>query len=250
MGRHQDNQTSNDLPVSKPKFRLKVTRASGSIQGTVRITRDSENTGSGSGSQGDAYPQSPQDLFTPSPGFENIFKNFGKHLSSHSRKSSANSRYKGEDSEPIFSRTTTSSSPYGSPVGDGPQSRTRGIEARSVFSDDSSQIQGHHGFKKHITNLRAKISAPYMAKSGSQSYDDITWRNRQSVHILPPPTNQSDSNLYESTRGPEIKPMRRFVERLHRQRLKAKVRSWIKGAQTVIARMKPKHVRPGKRTGG
>jgi hypothetical protein len=242
----------NASVLRPPKFRLRVIRASDSTLGTVRVTRDGgENTDS----QGGAYPSNPKDLFTPSSGIENIFRQFGRHLHSHSQKASANSNCHGEESEPNFSRTTTSS-PLGSSSGgdrshsDGlPFGRIGGVEARSVFSDDSSQAQGHYSLRQCISNLRARIAVPYAAKSGAQSYDDITWKDRNCIHILPPPANHSDSNLHENRRSSETKPMRRLVKKLQRQRLKIKVRNWIKGARSVIARVRPGHSRAGSRSG-
>ncbi|KUJ22265.1 uncharacterized protein LY89DRAFT_291737 [Mollisia scopiformis] len=241
----------NDKPtISKqPKFRLRVIRASNSTQGTVRVTRDNENAEPSNG----IHLQNPKDLFTPSPGIDNLFRNFGRHL--HSRKTSANSNYHSEESEPMFAGTTTSSPANENRDEDGyslrgpPMSVGGVFEARSVFSDDSSQAHGSHSLRKRISNLRARIAVPYTAKVGAQSYDDITWKDRHAPQIVPQPTNQSDSNLPANRRSSDIKPMRRFAEKLHRQRLKAKVRSWIQGARSVIARVRPRHSRSGSGSG-
>lgn len=241
---------SQKFTVSKqPKFRLRVIRASDSTQGTVRVTRDSENAEP----MGGIYLQNPKDLFTPSPAIDNLFRNFGKRL--HSRKTSANSNYHSEESEPIFTGTNTSSPVHGAQEGDrilarGPVSGAGGLfESRSVFSDDSSQVAGQHSLRKRISNLRARIAVPYAAKVGAQSYDDITWKDRNGPQMLPQPTNQSDSNLPSNRRSSHVKPMRRLTEKLHRQRLRAKVRSWLRGARSVIARVRPRHARAGSGSG-
>ncbi|CZR50606.1 uncharacterized protein PAC_00480 [Phialocephala subalpina] len=230
------NQTPNvrlpsmppsDKPSStrQPKFKIRVTRASDSTQGTIHVTQDTENTGTG------LDLQNPADLFTPSPGIDNIFRQFGRHL--HSRKASA------KDPEPTLAPNNASSylnesQSAGLSALRGPASSFGVFEARSVFSDDSSHVEGHHSLRKRITNLRARIAAPYTAKTGAQSYDDITWKDRHGVEVLLPLTNQSDSNLHDIRGIPAVKPKRRFLEKLHRQKLKAKVRGWLKGARLAF----------------
>ncbi|OWP05840.1 hypothetical protein B2J93_958 [Marssonina coronariae] len=228
-------------PDSKtPKFKLKVVRASNSTQGTVRVNRDS------------AEPRpltvlqftNPKDLFTPTLGVDNIFRQVSRHL--HSRKTSTTSNHASQNQTTLFSkRISNQPSTSGAPAADPgiaqilptatPLSPS---EARSVFSDDSSNVQRDHSLRLRgrFSNLRARIAAPYAIRTGTQSYDDITWRDRNGPDALAPSASRSIPNLQDSRKSTDYaRPMRRFVEKANRQKLKAKVHRWLKGAKSAIA---------------
>jgi hypothetical protein len=240
----------SERPANKnpPRFRLKITRASNSTQGTVRINREPGE----SKTLAPSHLRSPKDLFTPASGIDNIFRQVSKHI--HSRKTSASSnRGINIDPTPVSCQIshppsandpltvdlslqqlhTTSASPL-SPT-----------EALSVFSDDSSYFEGNPSLRGRLSSLRARIPVPYTSRAGTQSYDDITWKDRNGADAAPPPAARSIPNLHGSNTSGEAKLTRRFMEGIRRQRLKAKVQGWFRGARSVIAaRVKPRSRTP------
>lgn len=236
---HQDNN-------NRQRFRLRLARSSMKDQGTVRVTRSSTDerptTGFGLGS--------PKDLFSPGPGLENMFRQVSRHI--HSRKTSTNSTVQpdakhtsGPSSAHQQSSTDTehllsSAAAYLEPP---PNTLNLG-EAGSCFSDDSSQEELSGSLRRRLTHLKSKIAVPYGSRSGTQSYDDITWRDRNVAENAVPPAARSIPDFHENIdrATPEVKPARRFSEGVHRSRLKAKMQGWLKGARAVFgARVKPKH---------
>ncbi|PBP24693.1 hypothetical protein BUE80_DR004449 [Diplocarpon rosae] len=236
-------------PDSKtPKFKMKVFRASNSTQGTVRVKRDSAESRPLTGLQF----ANPKDLFTPALGIENIFRQVSRHL--HSRKASIASNHASlKPPTTLFSSRLPNQRSTS-----GPSAAIPGIaqilptatllspsEARSVFSDDSSNVQRDHSLRLRgrFSNLRARIAAPYTIRTGTQSYDDITWRDRNGPDAPVPPASRSIPNLQGNRKSNDYaRPMRRFVEKANRQKLKAKVHGWLRGAKSAFAsRVRPPH---------
>lgn len=231
-------------PASKPpKFKLKVTRASNSSLGTVRVNRNSADSKPLAGMR----LRGSKDLFTPTSGFDNVFRQVGRHL--HSRRTSTASSHASKSdsalpaipnsnaiskSGPETARVNSSHLPLIS-ASPNPLSPT---EARSVFSDDSSNVQSHHSLRLRgrLSNLRAKIAAPYAARAGTQSYDDITWRDKNGPEIIAPLVTGSIPNLHDGRKSTDqVGPMRRWAEKAHRQKLKTKLHDWLRGAKYAIA---------------
>ncbi|KAK2626654.1 hypothetical protein QTJ16_003829 [Diplocarpon rosae] len=223
-----------------PKFKMKVFRASNSTQGTVRVNRDSAESRPLTGLQF----ANAKDLFTPALGIENIFRQVSRHL--HSRKASTASNHAS-----LSQPTTLLSNGISNQIStSGPSAAIPGIaqilptatllspsEARSVFSDDSSNVQRDHSLRLRgrFSNLRARIAAPYAIRNGTQSYDDLTWRDRNGPDAAVPPASRSIHNLQGSRKSNDYaRPMRRFVEKANRQKLKAKVHGWLKGAKSAF----------------
>ncbi|KAH7364513.1 hypothetical protein BKA65DRAFT_420108 [Rhexocercosporidium sp. MPI-PUGE-AT-0058] len=231
------------IPISKPpRFKLKVTRASNSTQGTVRVNHDSGNAKPSTG----LHLRNPKDLFTPSTGIDNIFRQVSRHL--HSRKASMASSHVGQNdttlpSSAISNSTSTINPPNVDPnftqvplVSANPLNTS---EARSVFSDDSSHVHGNHSLRLRgkLSNLRARIAAPYANSVGTQSHDDITWRDRHGAEAPIPSATRSIPDLHSNRKSTDsVRPMRRWVEKARRQKLKAKVhvQGWLKEAKSAI----------------
>jgi len=236
----------SERPANKnpPRFKLKITRASNSTQGTVRINRESGE----SKTLAPSHLRSPKDLFTPASGIDNIFRQVSRHI--HSRKTSASSnRGINIDPTPVVCQishppsandplTVDLSQQQLQPTSASPLSPT---EALSVFSDDSSYFEGNPSLRGRLSSLRARIPVPYTSRTGTQSYDDITWKDRNGAKAAPPPAARSIPNLHGSNTSGEAKLTPRFMEGIRRQRLKAKVQGWFRGARSAIAaRVKPR----------
>ncbi|KAH9218924.1 hypothetical protein DL95DRAFT_487147 [Leptodontidium sp. 2 PMI_412] len=232
-----DPQVSLSKP---PRFKLKVTRASNSTQGTIRVNRDSGESKSIAG----LHLRNPKDLFTPSTGIDNIFRQVSRHL--HSRKASMASSHADQidtnlPSSSISNSTSTPNPPDPDftqlpPVSVNPLGTS---EARSVFSDDSSHVHGNHSLRLRgrLSNLRAKIAAPYANRAGTQSHDDITWRDRHGAEAPIPSATRSIPDLHSNRKSTDsVRPVRRWVEKARRQKLKAKVhvQGWLKEAKSAI----------------
>lgn len=230
-------------PIPKPpRFKLKVTRASNSTQGTVRVNRESGESKPLAG----LHLRNPKDLFTPSTGIDNIFRQVSRHL--HSRKASMASSHADQNdtnlpSSSISNSTSTAHPPTADPKT--PQlpsvsaNQVSKSEARSVFSDDSSNAHGNHSLRLRgrLSNLRARIAAPYANRAGTQSHDDITWRDRHGAEAPIHPASRSIPDLHSNRKSTDsVRPMRRWVEKARRQKLKAKVhvQGWLKDAKSAI----------------
>ncbi|KAK0126114.1 hypothetical protein ONS95_007733 [Cadophora gregata] len=237
-----DHQVSVPNP---PKFRLKVTRASNSTHGTVRVNRN----------VGDSKPlmhlRNPKDFFTPSTGIDNIFRQVSRHL--HSRKASMASSHASQNDANLPASSISSPKSTNNPLtvdSTIPQllsstaNPLNSSEARSVFSDDSSNVQGNHSLRLRgrLSNLRARIAVPYAMRTGSQSHDDITWRDRNGTNAARvPPAARSSPDLHGNRKSTETaRPMRRWVARARQHKLKAKVhlQSWLKEAKSAVIRVR------------
>jgi hypothetical protein len=112
-------------------------------------------------------------------------------------------------------------------------------EVRSVFSDESSHIESHNSMRGRLSNLRARIAVSHVDRTGSQSYDDLTWRNKSATGAGIPNYKRSTSNLPTSRESTESRPLRRFPGRMQHSRLKEKVQGWLKEARSaIVARIK------------
>ena len=229
-----------------PKFRLRVIRASNSTQGTVRVHREAGD----SKSLAVLHLRTPKDLFTTASTVDNIFRQASKHL--HSRKPSITRNLAIQsDSATGSSYAQTQTYSNNRQISDLNVQHLQSLsapppspnEAQSVFSDDSSHIEGPRSLRKRLSNLRARIPVPYASKAGTHSCDDIIWKERNGLEApKPPAAKRSSPTLGASRTSTEAKPTRRFLEGLHRQRLKAKVQGWIKGARSAItSRVKQRH---------
>jgi hypothetical protein len=235
-----------DYNDANPRFRLKITRPSDSILGTVRVNRAST----------DSKPlaafdlRDPRNLFTPSSDLESIFRQVSTHL--HAPGASLSSIHspieKGQ--APILASTSNTLSSYKlrSSELNSPQSLTptanplNPSDEQSFFSDDSSHIYGKRNLRKRLSNLRARVAIPYTSKNGAQSYDgaysydDISLRDENcgEVSIL------SAVNPKVVYTGAEASRHRRLRERMHARKLRKKVSEWIREAKSAtVAHMKP-----------
>lgn len=213
-------------PRSKgPKFKLKVTRASDSSPGTVRVNREARHRSSLS-----TFDQAPKDLFTPSSaGLEGLYKQVTKQFSSRKNSESNDSGEenhvqrnpsKKERCNPIGNTSRRTGTPVHASVNI--HSTT---DVRSFFSDDSSQVRLHGSLRKRISNLRARI--PYTMSKAAQSYDDITWRERRRRGLHSTRSSETGSNEanIETSRVTRV-----------RQRLKIRnrVSSWLKDTRRKV----------------
>ncbi|CAD6445832.1 396d5f3f-0249-4d50-badf-5ad9e5184062 [Sclerotinia trifoliorum] len=228
----QEEQGGELKPV---KLKLRLTRATGSEpSGTVRIYNDS-----GDQSNNDLNIPCPKDLFTPTTGFDNIFRHVSRHL--HSRRPSANSDQQLEDGAIELMPSQLSLNvpprldlgmPHSEPSGNLPSPS----DARSFFSDDSSHRNGNHGLRKRISNFRARVGVPYVARNGSYSCDDIVWRDQSGGVGQSPLAAKSVADL-NATRASFVESPnpRRPEHKLHAHRLRAKVSEWFRGARAAIS---------------
>ncbi|RAL66891.1 hypothetical protein DID88_007673 [Monilinia fructigena] len=223
------------------KLKLRLTRATGSeLSGTVRVYNDS-----GDQSNNDLNIPRPKDLFTPTTGFDNIFRQVSRHL--HSRRPSANSDQQlGDDAIEMMPSQLSRNLPPSLDLSV-PRTGLSGhlpspTDARSFFSDDSSHCNGGHGLRKRISNFRARVGVPYVARNGSYSCNDIVWRDQNGGVGQSPLAAKSVADL-DATRVSFIGSPnpRRSDHRLHAHRLRAKVSEWFRGARAAIsARVKPR----------
>jgi len=225
-----------------PKFRLKITRASSSSFGTVRVNRDSGELKSAAG----FHLRNHKDLFTSTAGIDHIFRQVGQHL--HSRKASEASNTGSDSAPPLSSMLSpnayvilNNTSPTTHSAVPGPRSTIplSSHEAHSVFSDDGFQIKSHSSMRDIFSHLRARMAVPYVNRIGSQSYDDLTWNDRSSPQYTVPEGRRAASDLRSRSKSTESKPLRGFASMMHRHRLREKVKGWLKEARLVIkSRMK------------
>jgi hypothetical protein len=241
-----NHQRQPNGDAKAPKLKLRFTRAVESTSpGTVKVNKDFTDQRSANA----LNIRHPKDLFTPSSGFDNIFRQVSKHI--HSRKASANSdRPLDENAAEAASELTPSqsylnqspsldlSAPLGSPIS---ASLPSPSDARSFFSDDSSHCHGTHSIRKRISNFRARVGAPYATRAGSYSCDDIVWRDQHDAIDQAPVASRSITDLEVITTNSESPGQRRSEHRLHAHRLRAKVSEWFRGARAAIsARVKSK----------
>ena len=235
----QFNKSSHSKP---PKFKLKITRASTSMLGTIRINKDSSSdTKRSSG----LHLRSPIDLFTRNSGIDGIFRQVSKHL--HLRKESGHSNCAPMDEDTIQpfldqmdrrapskqvlnrARAVTTSDPSSSLP-----------DTRSSLSDDSSKLHIEYKLRKGLPVIESRINLPYSAgpRTGSQSYDDITWRDRNAANSLYPPgplPTKSHQDLLSADTSGEVLHTTMLGKKVRAQKFRAKVLGWWKGARSVIA---------------
>ena len=217
-----------DYNDANPRFRLKITRPSDSILGTVRVNRAST----------DSKPlaafdlRDPRDLFTPSSGLEDIFRQVSTHLHAPGAGSS------GIHSQ-IESGQTSILASISNQLSSNPLNPS---DEQSFFSDDSSHIYGKRNLRKRLSNLRARVAIPYASKNGAHSYDgaysydDISLRDGNCGEV----STLSAVNPKSVYTGAGASGRRRLRERMHARTLRKKVSGWIREAKSVIvARMKP-----------
>lgn len=212
-----------------PKFKLRVTRASTSPSGTIRINPDARSS---------LDLRSPKDLFTSSSNLSGIFRQVSRQFSS--RKSSAVLEIApGNGSQAPFMvlASTQSNGNHGdNPDLLGPQSSpkaaypTSPTEVRSFFSEDSSQIRGHNSLRKRISNLRARIPNPYTSRPAANLNDNEAWRG----HIAPyaPPKGRLGANINSEQEDEYGMP----IASLRHQKLRSKVSGWFKDAGLAMKR--------------
>jgi hypothetical protein len=250
------SQEENCSSPNPPKFKLKITRASNSTVGTVRVNRESVDAKSETASQF----RNPKDLFTPSSGIDNIFRQVGKHLLL--RKASTGSRHSSVDgkqaqistpvSGQLLENTPPSLESNISQPSVTPANNISHSEVRSFFSDDSSGVRGKHSLRKRLSNLRARVAVPYPSRNGAHcydgahSYDDLNWRDRNDTQTPTISAPRSVNNLHAIRTCTDGGRMRRFAHRIHKHRLRERFSLWLQEARlAIVARMKPRHAGGG-----
>lgn len=237
-GTHPPLRVHDERPYNHkpPKFKLKVTRASNSTLGTVRVKRDS--AGDTKHSTGLHLP-SPKDLFTPNSGFDGMFRQVSKHLYPRREivKSETESPRDGAlfvgTPERIVSSTTERKVTQASPKPSATPSTP--LDARSCFSEASSKGPDWPNVRKRLTNLRDRITVPYNSRTGSQSYDDLTWRGRSGIPLHATPASVSHSEFPSSRLSTEFRRSKRFADKIRTQKLIVKVSEWFNGARSRLS---------------
>lgn len=223
-------QPTNQLRKA-PKFKLKVSRPSVSSFETIQVNRDAVEGRESLGLE------NPTDLFTPPSrqyGIHALFSKVSRHFS-HTKKagvaksiSMVNVNSGGQVHRTVGSSDRGSSLDLGVPQLQIPLSTG---EARSFFSDDSSQIQESTSLRRRITNLRARLPTPYTSRTSTmatRSFDDIVYRQRslRSANVL----GRNDFRVED-----EIVSRSEIVTtENHRQKLKNRLTGWLGRAKVLM----------------
>lgn len=226
------SQDENGSDKRHPRFKLRVIRASESNQGTVRISRSSADSNQFSG----LHLKSPKDLFTPA-GMDNMFRLVSEHM--HSRRTSTNSNFFPDSDHGSLFGGNTSSGPDDALLSLPTTQSTRttagsSYETRSAFSDDSSRVEAQNSLRGKLSNLKHKMSVPYMSRHGTQSHDDVNRRDRVVGDHATLDVSRAVPNPPGDRSSAETTPARRFGEKVHRKRLKKKMYGWFRGARDAI----------------
>lgn len=234
-----------ESPPQPPKFKLRVTRASESIDdGTVRIKRNSADPNSSE----ELYFPSSKDLFTPPYGFDDIFRKVSQQLHAHQGSKSEDHLYEEafDESSALTSKAipsaqlanSDSQTPHLPATKIDPFHQSSPFEVHSLSKGGSPQSQDQKKpLRKRWSNLRARKTVPYLRRNASQSCDDLVWRERPAGGTNTLQAAKSTANLHEAyeTTG----SLRRTEHKFHAHRLRAKVSQWFKDARSAItARMK------------
>jgi hypothetical protein len=224
-------QKRKTMTAKPPKFKLKVIRASTSTFGTVKVNKR-------------AYRhkvvscidlQNPRDLFTPSSAsaLTSVFRQVGRHFSS--RKTSADID---QTAHGLRTPSTRSSRDRGSSLDLGlPSDRFAGLpylgsstEARSFFSDDSSQVQSRGGLRKRFSDLRARLPVSYPLRAqATQSCDDVVWRDQNRRPLNP----AARSPLGVGT-GRQNNDRIKTTGEIRTSKLKEKMSEWLRDTRAAI----------------
>jgi hypothetical protein len=212
------------------RLKLKPSRTSNSYQDTVRITRDADSkTSTG------VHLPNAKDLFTAPLAIDNLFHQFGKHL--HSRRSSTTSSHPERESSlaanassQIFQSTTGQVSRFE----DGPSTLPT---PQTGFVESCSDEHSHRSLRKKFSNLKARLSHPYLFRGGSISYDDVTLRGLKTANNSSnPPAIRSVPNLHASIGlSVEVEDTPLHVEHVKRRKFKEKLAKWFRGAKMAIS---------------
>ncbi len=194
-----------------PKFKLRVTRASLSPSGTIRINPDAKSS---------LDLRSPKDLFTSSSNLSGIFRQVSRQFSS--RKSSEVL----EIAPGNHGRNPDLLGPPSSPSAAFPMSPT---EVQSFFSEDSSQVRGHNSLRKRISNLRARIPSPYMSRPTANLNDNEVWGGQTPYA---PSKGRSRLNVNSEQEDDYGMP----IASPGHQKLRSKVSRWFKDAGLAMRR--------------
>lgn len=234
--------TQKEKPSDKPlKFKLKITRASNSTLGTVRVDR---KLGSDNKESTYAHLRSPKDLFTQTSSIDGIFRQVSKHL--HPGRESAPSSENISERQMTRSILNTSigTPPSGSgQVGTHPSSKYSASlspsDARSCFSNNSSGRNGRSIIRKRLTYLKDRISIPYVARSNSQLCYSVEGTPSKEIDDGSFPATPASSSRFDhpsSRSGAEAEKCRRSTGRLRAQRFRERVSGWFKEARNGTQR--------------
>ena len=155
-----------------PRFKLKVQRASSSTVGTTRILKQGQPSEMPLPAEFDVS----NDLFRPNPFGRKSRPSITIGQENSSQSLHLQTRFKESFEQPS---ATFAISPTITLV---PPSPGLNFEARSFFSDDSSQIRSRSSLRKRLSQLRAMASRNTMSEDG-RSYDSAVLRSRASGRI-------------------------------------------------------------------
>jgi len=241
------------IKPNPPRFKLKITRASNSTLGTVRVNKESAGSKAFSG----LHFRHPKDLFTPSSGID-IFRQVGKHL--HSRNASTSSSPSSVEGRqapiltPISDQLLTKNQPPNLESNTLQPSTTSTnrkspSDVRSFFSDGSSHNHGKLSLRKRLSKLRARVAVPYATRKGAFFYDgahssdDIDRRDRNGAQDPALSGAGSVNSIQAVETSTEGRHMRRLTHRMHKHKLREKVSGWVREARSkIVARMRPRDV--------
>ncbi|KAG9233238.1 hypothetical protein BJ875DRAFT_51531 [Amylocarpus encephaloides] len=216
---------------SKPaRFKLKASRTSKSLHDTIKINREAGDPKVMS----DLHMSDHKDLFNshhPPTGLSSIFRHVGQHL--HSRKASTNSSHpsRGRDVMSGLGGVLAQSPPQD----DEPLTH---LESQLRVSNESSKAVGSNSLQARFSNLKNRLSIPYLSRSGSRSCDNVTMKGiKRANGDLIPLVARSVPNLRATIElSVEVEDTTlHSSNRARRLKLKDKLSKWIKGARRAIA---------------
>ena len=200
-------QQSEDPPAQTsgaiPRFKLKIQRASSSTAGTTKISKQRRSAESPL----PARINVSNDLFRPSPFGRQPRPSITIGQENSSQSPHLQTRFKESFEQPP---TTFAISPTITLV---PPSPGLNLEARSFFSDDSSQVRSRSSLRKRLSQLRAMASRNTMSEDG-RSYDRAILRSRASGRISKQSVRTAENvSNFKSMRSKVAEKVKRWLLR-------------------------------------
>ena len=187
-------QRSEDPPSqissAMPRFKLKIQRSSSSAAGTAKISKQCLSSGLPLPANIDVS----NDLFRPNPFGRKIRPGITIGQENSSQSPHLQTRFKESFEQPP---ATFAISPTITLV---PPSPGLNLEARSFFSDDSSQMRGRSSLRKRLSQLRAMASRNTISEDG-RSYDRAILRSRASGRISKQSVNTAEKTSHFKSVG-------------------------------------------------
>lgn len=191
----------------------------------------------------------PRDLFTPTSGTGNIFRQVNQHFNAPRVGSgSIHSQVRWEQAPRL--------GPDSNKLPDKPPSSELNIlrhfaatdnpsDEQSFFSDDSSRMYEKRKLRKRLSNLRARVGKPNSSKTGphnydgAPSYDGVGLKNGNCARHATFPVIRSADNLHVANTKAMASYRHRLREKIHGDKWRERMSIWIRGAKSkIVAHMR------------